>query len=425
MPLGEPQKRHDSEATVEYLVGILQYSTEYSVIAAHSNGTVIPWNEGARRLYGYDSAEVLGEFQLEDLHTAEDVADGLPTAMRWAALGTGKWEGILYRLRKTGQRFQVEAVILPRYDAAAAQRLSPDFQRNLSRDSVCKSGGEIPRIAGVCPRCKSMSARVLIIEDNPENLELMTYLLVAFGHTVVTAENGLLGLQAAAIESPDLIVCDLQLPDIDGFEIAKQLRSTSAASSIPLVALTALAMVGDSDRVLEAGFDGYLARPIDPETFVQQLDAFLLPRHRSHPLYAPDTQMVPQTPATEQRSTILVVDNLPVNLELARSILTPSGYRVVTARGVSEGLARARECHVDLILSDVFMTGESGYDFLVAVRADPELRHIPFILITSTLMDDKDRRRALELGADGFIRRPVEPGSLLAAIGALLQKDEC
>jgi CheY-like chemotaxis protein len=144
----------------------------------------------------------------------------------------------------------------------------------------------------------------------------------------------------------------------------------------------------------------------------------------SHELRTPLNAIIGFTRTAEQRFTILVVDNLPVNLELARRILTQSGYRVVTARGVSEGLARAREFHFDLILSDVCMTGESGCDFLVALRADPQLRQIPFILITSTLMDDKDRRRALELRADGFIRLPVKPGGLLAKIWALFQKDE-
>src|ERR1039458_6424347 len=97
-----------------------------------------------------------------------------------------------------------------------------------------------------------MGARILIIEDNRANLELMTYL--------------------PSPHAPDLVVCDLQLPDIDGFEVARQLRSTSAStSSIPLVAVTALAMVGDRDRVLTAGFDAYLTKPIDPETFVQEI----------------------------------------------------------------------------------------------------------------------------------------------------------
>jgi CheY-like chemotaxis protein len=114
-----------------------------------------------------------------------------------------------------------------------------------------------------------MGARVLIIEDNSANLGLMTYLLSAFGHTVFGAEDGHRGLEAARREHPDLIICDVQLPDVDGYQVARWLKSEAEMRTIPLVAITALAMVGDRDRVLGAGFDGYLAKPINPEAEIK------------------------------------------------------------------------------------------------------------------------------------------------------------
>src|ERR1051325_3266248 len=92
-------------------------------------------------------------------------------------------------------------------------------------------------------------ARILVIEDKPANLELMTYLLNAFGHSVLAAGNGLDGVQLASRERPELIICDIQLPDIDGFEVARRLRGDPELASIPLVAVTALAMVGDRHRI--------------------------------------------------------------------------------------------------------------------------------------------------------------------------------
>jgi two-component system cell cycle response regulator len=269
-----------------------------------------------------------------------------------------------------------------------------------------------------------MGARILIIEDNRENLELMTYLLSAFGHTVVAAEDGICGLAAAIRETPDLVVCDLQLPDIDGFEVARQLRSTSvSSSSLPLVAVTALAMVGDRDRVLTAGFDAYLTKPIDPETFVQEIESHLLCRFDSVPRHSPHhTAESMKTAPREQRFTILAVDNLAINLYLVMSILTPSGFKVLTANGVSEGLALARQSPCDLIVSDVCMGSESGYDFLIAVRSDPQLSSLPFILITSTMMSERDRERGLALGADRFLRRPIEPQVLLHEISECLRE---
>ncbi len=120
-----------------------------------------------------------------------------------------------------------------------------------------------------------MPARILVIEDNPTNLDLMTYLLTAFGHTALTAHDGAAGLQAAQDERPDMIICDMQLPVMDGYEVARWLKSHSDLRTIPLVAVTALAMVGDRDKVLAAGFDGYIAKPITPETFVGEIECFL------------------------------------------------------------------------------------------------------------------------------------------------------
>ena len=215
----------------------------------------------------------------------------------------------------------------------------------------------------------------------------------------VAAEDGICGLEAAIRDTPDLVVCDLQLPDIDGFEVARQLRSTSAStSSIPLVAVTALAMVGDRERVLTAGFDAYLTKPIDPETFVQEIESHLLCRFDSVPHYWPHhTAESMKTARREQRFTILAVDNLPINLYLVVSILTPSGFKVLTANGVSEGLALARQSSCDLIVSDVCMGCESGYDFLIAVRSDPQLSTYSFH--PDHLNDDERKRSRARPGA--------------------------
>jgi len=118
-------------------------------------------------------------------------------------------------------------------------------------------------------------ARILVIEDNPANRELMVYLLKAFGHFPLEASDGLNGLKRVRLEVPDLILCDLQLPGIDGYEVARQVKNDLSLNLIPLVAVTAYAMAGDREAVLAAGFDGYIAKPITPELFVGQVEAFL------------------------------------------------------------------------------------------------------------------------------------------------------
>lgn len=120
-----------------------------------------------------------------------------------------------------------------------------------------------------------MPGRILVIEDNPASLELMIYLLRAFKHTVFTAIDGEEGLEMARREILDVIVCDVHLPKVDGYEVASRLKKHPVLRRIPLIAVTALAMVGDRDKVLAAGFDGYIDKPITPEIFVKQVEAFM------------------------------------------------------------------------------------------------------------------------------------------------------
>src|SRR6516165_7555623 len=108
-----------------------------------------------------------------------------------------------------------------------------------------------------------MDTQILVIEDDPASLELMGYLLRAFGYTPITVGTGEEGLEAARDAFPDLIVCDIQLPGVDGHDVARQLKGDPILRTVPLVAVTALAMVGDRDRVLAAGFDGYISKPLD------------------------------------------------------------------------------------------------------------------------------------------------------------------
>lgn len=118
-------------------------------------------------------------------------------------------------------------------------------------------------------------ARILIVEDNAANLKLMAYLLGASGHEVEGCRDGRAGLDAVRRAAPDLAVCDVQLPSLSGYDIARALRADARFRALPLVAVTALAMRGDRDRALSAGFDGYIAKPIEPETFSAQVEAFL------------------------------------------------------------------------------------------------------------------------------------------------------
>jgi two-component system cell cycle response regulator DivK len=116
---------------------------------------------------------------------------------------------------------------------------------------------------------------ILVVEDNDKNLKLARDLLGLNGFRVLEAITGQQGLQPAAEHRPDLILMDIQLPDVDGVAVLGQLRTGPRTLNIPVVALTAFAMKEDRNRFLSAGFDGYIAKPIDIRTFSDQVGSFL------------------------------------------------------------------------------------------------------------------------------------------------------
>jgi CheY-like chemotaxis protein len=120
-----------------------------------------------------------------------------------------------------------------------------------------------------------MNPKILVIEDNEQNIYLVTFILESHGCEVIQARDGLAGIKAAKESKPDLILLDIQLPVMDGYAVAKELRNDPNLIGTPIVAVTSHAMAGDRQRGLEAGCTGYIEKPINPDTFVGQVEQHL------------------------------------------------------------------------------------------------------------------------------------------------------
>jgi two-component system cell cycle response regulator len=266
--------------------------------------------------------------------------------------------------------------------------------------------------------------RILVIEDNPPNLELMLYLLRAFGLEAEGSTTGLDGIERARSEPYALFLCDIHLPDLDGVEVARQLRKMFPA--VPIVAVTALAMIGDQERLLANGFDGYISKPLDPKTFVPTVQAYmpdlgdkpLTTQPRSSPLsieHAP-------TVAGERGQTILVVDDREDSRYLILSVLKVNGFTVIEAGSAEEGIRLAMEKLPSAIICDVNMPGDDGEAFLVKKGTHPGLDKIPVLMITSS--DNPSpltKQKFNDLGAKAFLTRPLNSGDLVAAVGSAIR----
>jgi CheY-like chemotaxis protein len=122
-----------------------------------------------------------------------------------------------------------------------------------------------------------MNHRVLLIEDNEQNRYLTTFLLEKNGYSVISAADGIQGIALAETVDPAIILLDIQLPRMNGYDVVRALRERPALRSVPVIAVTSHAMAGDRDKALASGCDGYIEKPIDPDTFVSEI-ARHLPR---------------------------------------------------------------------------------------------------------------------------------------------------
>lgn len=120
-----------------------------------------------------------------------------------------------------------------------------------------------------------MTRRILVVEDNPMNLKLFQDVLAAYGYDVTAAETGQQALDSVRDTLPDLVILDIQLPDISGLEIAKRFKADDRLKAIPIIAVTSFAMAGDEERALAAGCDAYITKPISIASFGTEIEAVL------------------------------------------------------------------------------------------------------------------------------------------------------
>lgn len=121
-----------------------------------------------------------------------------------------------------------------------------------------------------------MNKRILIVEDNEQNLYLATFLLKKSGYEIIAATDGLEAIDKIIAEKPDLVLMDMQLPEMNGYEATKRIKSITEINHIPIVAITSYAMAGDREKTLAAGCIAYIEKPFDPDTFVSEIEKYLL-----------------------------------------------------------------------------------------------------------------------------------------------------
>jgi PAS domain S-box-containing protein len=236
---------------------------------------------------------------------------------------------------------------------------------------------------------------------------------------VLKATDAEAGLTLAREGQPDLILMDIQLPGMDGLQATVLLKKDEATRNIPVIALTALVMKGDQERILAVGCDGYIAKPMRYREFLATVAEHLASRGACRMNL---TQLLDDisTSTEEQPALILVVDDEHQNRQLLELLLKPEGFEVATANSGADALASVARRPPDLMLLDVMMPDMDGCVLAAALKSNPRTQHIPIIMVTA--LDNREARMiALRAGAEDFLTKPVDRAELCVRVRNLLR----
>jgi PAS domain S-box-containing protein len=264
-----------------------------------------------------------------------------------------------------------------------------------------------PSAAPAAPSAPATAATILLVEDNATTRKSLRLSLESEGHVVVEAPDGRTAMALVGDRTPDLVLQDLCLPDLDGIELVHRLRAQPQLADVPILCITGFLTRFDEARATQGGFTGLLVKPIDPIELATTVRGHL------------ERRAVPVEHAGTEPRVLLVDDNGPQR-RLTQLILQRSGFAVTTAADGMQALAAARLARPDVIVSDVLMPELDGFELSLAVRQDPELATVPVVLLSSHYVEELDHALARRVGASQLLTRTPELDGLVAAVSSAL-----
>jgi len=273
-----------------------------------------------------------------------------------------------------------------------------------------------------------MTARVLVVDDILSNVKLLEAKLTAEYFEVMTAFNGLECLSKMEQAIPDIVLLDVMMPGMDGFEVCRRIKSNPRTAHVPVVMVTALDQPSDRVAGLDAGADDFLTKPVDDAALFARVRSLVRLKMMTDELRMRESTgqgmglIDPAETFTEnsQSGRILVIEDRAESVAWFSSALS-SGHQVASADTFEEALVRVKGGDFDLIIVSLGMRGFDGLRLCSQLRSLPEGRHVPILVVVS----DGDRRKltqALEMGVNDYLTRPVDKNELVARVRTQLRK---
>jgi PAS domain S-box-containing protein len=251
---------------------------------------------------------------------------------------------------------------------------------------------------------------ILVVEDNQITRKMVRVTLETAGYSVLEAPDGRTALELMGKRPPDLVLQDILLPDMDGFDLIKQLRALPGAAEIPILGFSGFLSRLEQAKTLQVGFTDFVFKPVEPSRLLQVIQGHLVPTNR-----------ISEKPGKGRQ--VLLADDDPIQRRLMKVQLEQLGFGVAVAEDGADALEQARRSPPNIIATDVLMPRLDGFRLCLAVRQDPTLARVPVVLFSSTFEDAADRRLAQSVGASRFVNRTPDGDNLVAGLLAALSQE--
>jgi len=261
-------------------------------------------------------------------------------------------------------------------------------------------------------------ADILVVDDTPAVLQTLTLTLESVGYKVRTVANGALALEAAWQQPPDLILLDIRMPGMDGYEVCKCLKANAVLRDIPVIFISGLNDTQGQVKAYQCGGVDYITKPFRGEDIQSRIKVNLaLPQQKQLLLNQSKHRRQEGTDKVERRLRVLVAEDNPVNQEVVRMFLAKHGHEVLIVPDGAQAVAAAADGDFDVILMDIQMPVMDGITATEAIRAAQaaEGQYTPIVAITAFSMQ-KDKERCIEAGMDRFITKPFTRSNLLDTV---------
>lgn len=273
-------------------------------------------------------------------------------------------------------------------------------------------------------------SRILIVDDEPLNVKLLAAMLPADQYETIKAYDGREALKKIVNETPDLILLDVMMPGLDGYEVTRTVKNDSDTRDIPVILVTALDGTDNKIKGLEAGADEFLNKPVSKTELIARVNSLLRLKQYQDQL---KTHMQSKnhftTPDQSQRSieeeinlpSILIVEDDVKDAKLILNYLHGEAYIIKQVKDGEEAISRARQEKIDLILLDILLPGMDGFETCRRLKAMDQTKDIQIVALTS-LNDMESKVKGIELGADDYLVKPINMHELRVRIKALVKK---